>query len=361
MLMPDGETPDTSNALPLPVAPSVLIILDTETTGLDYKTEKLIEIAAVKTIDGEVVETFTSLVNPGKPIRHSSFLIHNISEEMVQDAPPIDEVMPRFLEFVGDNAYVAHNAIFDYSFINEACKALYGKRFSNDRIDTFDMYRSVFPDDPSHGLNSLLHRFGFMEDVLHRALDDAMCLSKVYPRLRSLYEQKFAWQLSQLPHVPYLVERYLRMQKASQVLQAEMSDLKDIFKLHFQNGGESIESSSGETLVSQYRRTYAYDEKRIWDIAIKAGIYGQIFKLNPRALDKVVDRSALDEETKELLRECRLSMHESRGVTFLKPVAPEVAAVEVVEQDAATVLDSSEMVAAVTSEAPAPVASSEGS
>jgi DNA polymerase III epsilon subunit family exonuclease len=296
-----------------------IIVLDTETTGLDHKTEKLIEIAAVKMQAGEIVETFTSLVNPQKPIRYSSFLIHNISEEMVQDAPPIDDVMPRFLEFVGEHAYVAHNAIFDYSFINEATKALYGKRFLNNRIDTFEMYRAVFPDEFSHGLNALLRRFGYNEDVVHRALDDAMCLAKVYPKLRELYEQKYAWQLSQMKNVPYLVERYIRIQKASQSLQAEMSDLKEIFKLYFQNGGGAVEASSNEVMVFNYRRSYSYDEKKIWEIATKAGVCERIFKLNPRALDKLIDKSDLDEAIKDEFRECRLSMHESRGINFLKP------------------------------------------
>lgn len=296
-----------------------IIILDTETTGLDHKCEKLIEIAAVKMQGTEIVETFSSLVNPQKPIRHSSFLIHNISEEMVQDAPNIEEVLPQFLEFVGDHAFVAHNAIFDYSFINEAMKATYGKRFVNHRIDTFEMYRSVFPDEPSHGLNALLRRFGFNEDVVHRALDDAMCLAKVYPKLRSLYEQKFSWQLSQLKNVPYLMERYIRMQKASQSLQAEMSDLKDIFKMYFQNGGAPVEASTGEVMVFNYRRSYSYDEKKIWEIATEAGVCERIFKLNPRALDKLVDRSDIDEQFKEAFREARLSMHEARNINFLKP------------------------------------------
>lgn len=296
-----------------------IIILDTETTGLDHKTEKLIEIAAAKMHKGEIVETFTSLVNPQKHIRHSSFLIHNISQEMVEDAPNIEDVMPQFLEFVGEHSYVAHNAIFDYSFINEATKALYGKRFLNNRIDTFEMYRSVFPDDLSHGLSSLLKRFGHDPHVLHRALDDALNLAKVYPRLRELYEQKYNWQLSQIKNVPYLVERYLRIQKAAQAMQAEMSDLKDIFKLYFQHGGGAVEASSNEVMVFHYRRSYGYDEKKIWDIATRAGVCEKIFKLNPRALDKLIDKSDIDESFKEELRECRLSMHEARGINFLKP------------------------------------------
>jgi DNA polymerase III epsilon subunit family exonuclease len=296
-----------------------IIVLDTETTGLDHKCEKLIEIAAVKMRGTEVIETFSSLVNPQKPIRYSSFLIHNISEEMVQDAPNIEDVLPSFLEFVGDYPFVAHNAIFDYSFINEAMKATYGKRFLNNRIDTFEMYRSVFPDEASHGLNALLRRFGFDEDVVHRALDDAMCLAKVYPRLRALYEQKFSWQLSQLKNVPYLLERYIRVQKASQCLQAEMSDLKDIFKLYFQNGGSAVEASTGEVMVFNYRRSYSYDEKKIWDIATRADVCQRIFKLNPRALDKLIDKADLEESIKEEFRECRLSMHEARMINFLKP------------------------------------------
>ena len=297
----------------------IYIVLDTETTGLDHKTEKLLEIAAVKMKGEEVLDTFSSLVNPEKPIRHSSFLIHHISEEMVKDAPTISEVLPLFMEFVGDYPYVAHNAIFDYSFINEASKALWGKRFTNNRIDTFDMYRAVFPDEPSHGLNALLRRFGFNEDVVHRALDDAMCLAKVYPKLRQLYEQKFAWQLSQLKNVPYLVERYLRMQKASQSLQAEMADLKEIFRIYFQNGGTPVEATSGEVMVSTYRRSYSYDESKIWSIAKQADVCERIFKLNPRALDKLVDQAELDESVKEQFRECRLSMHENRGINFIKP------------------------------------------
>jgi len=342
------ELEDHSPASELSHFPRNLIVLDTETTGLDYKTEKLIEIAAVKLIDGEVTETFSSLVNPEKAIRHSSFLIHNISEEMVQDAPSIAEVLPRFMEFVGDHAYVAHNAIFDYSFINEASKALYGERFKNQRIDTFEMYRAVFPDEGSHGLNSMLHRFGYQDEVvLHRALDDAMCLAKVFPRLRALYEQKFAWRLSQLPHVPYLVERYLRIQKASNALQAEMSDLKDIFKLYFQNGGTPVEASSGEVLSSHYRRNYLYDEKRVWNIALQANIQSQMFKLNPRALEKVIDRSEVEESIKESLRECRLSMHENRSVNFAKVVAAPEAPVVIADA----------IVAEKSEEAPAEVVS----
>jgi DNA polymerase III epsilon subunit family exonuclease len=296
-----------------------LIILDTETTGLDHKTEKMIEIAAVKVLNGEVLDTFSALIKPSVPIRYSSFLIHGISEEMLKDAPSVEEVLPQFLEFVGDLPYVAHNAIFDYSFINEATKALYGNRFKNQRIDTFEMFRSVFPEMPSHSLSALLDRFGFESHVNHRALDDAMALAKVYFPLRELYEQKYSWQLSQLKNIQYLVERYLRIQKTAQILQAEMSDLKEIFKLHFLEGGKSIEATTGEIMVSSYKRSYEYDDEQLWPLLNEAGVAERAYKLNPRMVDKLLDNGSMAEEYRERLKDARLSMNESRTVTFLKP------------------------------------------
>ncbi len=299
-----------------------LIVLDTETTGLDHKTEKIIEIGAVRMVNGEIEETFSSLVNPEKPIRHSSFLIHGITDEEVKDAPTIGEVLPKFLEFVGDYPYIAHNALFDYSFINEALKATEGRKFTNPRIDSFEMYRSVFPDEPSHGLSALLARFNLPPEVKHRALDDALNLAKVYPKLKELFDQKYAWQLAQLDNIPYLVERYLRIQKAVQAMQSELADLRDIFKLHFQNGGAPVEATSGETMVSSYRRNYGYDDATVWNIALELGIHYKLFKLNPRAVDKLLDHGGLDEETRGQLIDARVSMNENKSISFLKPQLP---------------------------------------
>lgn len=304
--------------IPVNMDLSTVIVLDTETTGLDHKSEKLIEIGAVKMVNGEVVDKFSTLVNPEKEIRHSSFLVHGISQEEVEDAPNIEEVLPKLLEFMGDYPFVAHNALFDYSFINEACKAVLGERLQNPRIDTFEMYRCVFPEEQSHGLSSLLNRFDFNPDVKHRALDDAENLARVYPRLQALYDQKHDWQLSQLPNIDYLFERYLRIQKAIQAMQSEMADLKDVFKLHFLRGGKSIKASTGEMMNTGYRRTYVYNEEKVWECALKGGFEQKCFKLNSRAVDKLIDRREILEELREELLDARLSMNESRQVNFFK-------------------------------------------
>lgn len=299
--------------------PDSLIVLDTETTGLDHKVERLIEVAAVRLEDGEVVARFSELIRPDVPVRHSSFQIHGISDEMLAEAPGEDEVIPRLLEFIGETPFAAHNAIFDYSFINAAHKRLYGKSWKIRRIDTLDVYRSVFPDEPSHGLSSLLARFGFDPSVKHRALDDALCLAQVYPRLRQLYVQRYQWQFSQLPHVEYLLERYLRMQRAIQMMHSEMSDLKEIFKLHFTEGGKSLTATTGEMMVSNTRRSYEYDDARVWPLLFSAGLVERGSRLNPRALDKLVDSNSLDADIREQLRSARSTIIETRTVSFIKP------------------------------------------
>ena len=94
------------------------IVLDTETTGLDYTREKMVEFAAVRLENGKIKAKFETLINPEQHIRKSSIAIHGITQEMVEDAPTEAEIIPQILEFIGDYPIVAHNAIFDYNFIN---------------------------------------------------------------------------------------------------------------------------------------------------------------------------------------------------------------------------------------------------
>lgn len=295
------------------------IVLDLETTGLDHRTERILEIGAVRLVDGEIVETMDSLVNPEIPIRQSSFNVHGISEEMVKDAPTIDQIMPKLLEFLGDLPFVAHNAIFDYSFLNEASKRLYDKRLPNLRIDSYEMFKTVFPDEPSHGLTALLTKFGFSQDVKHRALDDARNLALVFPQLLGLYEQQMAWQLSQLTNIPYLTERYLRLQKTIQMLQAEMSDLREIFKLYFQQGGKPLLASTGELMVSSYRRNYEYNDAALRKIIEGAGLGNQAFRVNTRVVDRLIENPEIDEDVREAIKDARTQISETRLISFIKP------------------------------------------
>ena len=100
----------------MPRKKEVEIVLDVETTGLDYTKEKIIEFAGVRLENGKITDTFQTLVNPNQKIRKSSMAIHGITDEMLKDAPKEEEIFPKIFEFIGDNPIVAHNAIFHYSF-----------------------------------------------------------------------------------------------------------------------------------------------------------------------------------------------------------------------------------------------------
>jgi DNA polymerase III epsilon subunit family exonuclease len=265
-----------------------IVILDTETTGLDHKVEKIIEIGAVKLHEGKVIERFSTLINPEQPIRHASFKIHHISEEMVANAPTMAEVLPQFEAFIGDLPYAAHSVIFDYSFITEAYKKHLGKHFLNPRICTLELYKAVFPEEPSHGLSALCARFGVESFVSHRALDDAEQLASVFDQLKALYLQKNAWQYSQLENVPYLLERYLRLSKAAQTLQAEMADLKEVFKLYFTEGGVPIQASTGEVMTATLKRQFDYENKALLSCIEQFNLWPKLAKINLKALDKLI-------------------------------------------------------------------------
>lgn len=313
----------TSEHFPLTQTDTVMVI-DTETTGLDHKTEELIEVAAVKLVNDEVVDTFTALIKPTVPVRPSSYKVHHISEEMLADAPPVEDVLPQFLEFMGDTPFVAHNAIFDYSFINEAHKKLKGSRWKNAWIDSLDMYRAVFPEEHSHGLSSLLDRFGFPSHVSHRALDDAENLARVYPKLNHLYQQQQSYYLSQIENIPYLLERYHRVQKAIQGMQSELGDLREIFKFYFKQGGEPVRTTTGELMVSNQRRYYEYNDRQVWDILHASSLIERGAKLNTRALDKLIRNGSVDDDVKVQLKDARVMMHTNQSVQFVRPPEPVV-------------------------------------
>jgi len=297
----------------------IKIVLDIETTGLDYKREKIIEFAAVKLVNNVITEEFQTLVNPKQEIKQSSISIHHITPEMVEDAPTIEEVMPKILEFIQDYPIVGHNVIFDYSFLNRASEELYGTSINNHRIDTYQMYKDVFPDDPSHGLESLMHRFNIEFPVKHRAMADAKGLALVYPHLKIFNDKKRNWQLTQLGNVEYLLERYLRVQQAIQMLQAEMADIKSIFKVHFEENGKEIKSTTGEVLVSFKKPSYSYNTQRIKDIIEPTGQHDRAFKLNSGYIERLINDSNTSTEMRNNLMECRTKMYETKAVSIQKP------------------------------------------
>lgn len=294
------------------------IVLDVETTGLDHKKEKMVEFAAIRLENGKMKDRFETLINPEQHIRKSSIAVHGITEEMVKDAPTEAEAMPKILEFIGDYPIVAHNAIFDYSFINEAAIRQTGKPITNKYIDSQMMFKEIYPDLESCGLESLMKKFSVDFSTRHRAMADTEGLAKAYPQLKELYNKKYSWQVQQLDNVEYLFERYLRIQQAVQTMQSELQDLKSVFRLYFEQGGEEIHSPTGETLIYQSKQGYAYDFVEIKDILDELGALPKAVKLNNNFVDRLISSQSISPEIREKIMAARQSFSETRNVQIIK-------------------------------------------
>lgn len=302
----------------VPKKKCIEIVLDVETTGLDYTKERMVEFAAIRLENGKMKDRFETLINPQQHIRKSSMAIHGITEEDVKDAPTEAEIMPVILDFIGEYPIVAHNAIFDYSFINEASIRTTGKPITNPRIDSQMMFKEIYPDLESCGLESLMTKFNIEFSTRHRAMADTEGLAQAYPELKKLYEKKYAWQIQQLDNIDYLFERYLRIQQAVQIMQSEMQDLKSVFRLYFEKGGESIQSPNGETLVYQSKQGYTYDFLEIKDVLDEIGALPKAVKLNNNFIDRLIASNSISKENREKLSNARQKLSETRNIHILK-------------------------------------------
>ena len=153
-------------------------VLDLETTGLSFRTEKITEVGIMKVQNGEVIDSFSCFVNPEKPIPPKVVEVTNITDDMVKDAETIDKVMPKILEFVGDSVLVAHNADFDIGFLKYNAKQL-GLSLENTYIDTLRLAKELFPDFKKYKLGLIAEKLGIVVEVAHRALDDVDTTVKV--------------------------------------------------------------------------------------------------------------------------------------------------------------------------------------
>ena len=164
-------------------------VLDIETTGLSFKTEKITELGAVKLKNGEIIDTFESFVNPEKPIPDKIVQITNITDDMVKDAPTIEEILPKFIEFMGDSVLVAHNASFDIGFIRYNAEQI-GYKLDNTYIDTLRLAKELFPDYKKYKLGIIAENLGIKVEVAHRALDDVITLVKVFNVMIDMMKEK---------------------------------------------------------------------------------------------------------------------------------------------------------------------------
>lgn len=166
------------------------VVFDIETTGLSRETDGITEIGAVKVRGGEIIDRFSTFVNPEKSISAEITKLTGITNEMVADAPPIREILPDFLAFCGDAVLVAHNAGFDTGFIRVNAERKCGIEVKNTVLDTLELSRSLLPHLQKHKLNILCEHLGISLEGHHRAVNDAEATAELFLRFVEMLAEK---------------------------------------------------------------------------------------------------------------------------------------------------------------------------
>lgn len=157
------------------------VIYDLETTGISPARDGVIEISALKVRGGKVVSEFSQLVNPGMHISEGASRVNNIYDDMVADAPLIEEVLPLFIAFVGNDVLAGHNIRkFDMQFLYRDCDRYFGQPLANDFIDTLSLAKKCFPNWPHRRLADLANHYGISTVGAHRALRDCHINHQVF-------------------------------------------------------------------------------------------------------------------------------------------------------------------------------------
>ena len=167
-------------------------VFDIETTGFDpTKNDKITEIAICKVRDGKIIDEFTTFINPERNIPVNVQELTHITDEMVKDAPTIEEVLPKILDFFSDSIIVAHNSDFDVSFIDYFVKKFgYSDRFNNLIIDTLMIAKELYYYLPNKKLSTIVEDLGIELEGAHRAINDTRATAKMFIRMTEDLKKK---------------------------------------------------------------------------------------------------------------------------------------------------------------------------
>lgn len=173
------------------------VVFDIETTGFSPVNNKIIEIGAVKIRQGEITDRFSVFVNPGVPIPFEIEKLTSINDSMVMDAPPIEVILPQFLDFCQDAVLVAHNANFDMSFIMENAKRQgLSRKFTF--VDTLGIARVLLTHQAKHTLDAVAKTLSISLENHHRAVDDAECTAHIFLKFSAMLRERGADTLSRI-------------------------------------------------------------------------------------------------------------------------------------------------------------------
>jgi DNA polymerase III epsilon subunit family exonuclease len=173
-----------------PLGQSEYVVIDIETTGTRPQLDRMTEIAAIRVSppgQGKgrpfISDEFVTLIDPEREIPPSITRLTGITDEMVAGSPRFSEIADRLVSFIGNRIVVAHNAYFDYNFLNEEISRAYGQRLGNSQLCTLKLSRRLVPDLVNHKLHTVAYSFGIEIEDRHRAGGDARATAKMFIRM----------------------------------------------------------------------------------------------------------------------------------------------------------------------------------
>lgn len=270
-------------------------VFDLETTGLSSRFDHIIEFGGQIVKDRACVKSLQMFIKPPVPISTFTTELTGISEEHMKDARPFEECVDELLEFIGDSILVAHNADFDYNFLNDALKRIGRKPLMNPVIDTLDLARSLQSDRKGYRLGQIARSYGirYDEEVAHRADYDAEVLAltfmsmlnelKAIPTLRDLQDMQDASCFKKV------------RKKHTTVLVKNMAGLKELFELVTLSHTSylSYNSKSTNNIVAEPRILREEIEKRRLNQNLLVGsscLNGEVFDIaQTRGEDKLLE------------------------------------------------------------------------
>lgn len=216
------------------------VAIDLETTGIGAKREKITEIGMVKVINGEVIDTFHTMVNPHREIPERIVELTGITDEMVKDAPGIEEVIPKVIEFCQGFPILGHQIIFDYGFLTQAAVNM-KLDFKKDAIDTLKLCRYLMPGKEKKNLGAACVYFGIDPETAHRALSDAMSAHLLYIKLMEQYGESRGDLFESKPLI-------YKAKKERQATKRQKQHLHDLLKYHRIETAVDIDHMSGNEI-----------------------------------------------------------------------------------------------------------------
>ena len=204
--------------------PDRYIAVDLETTGLDAKRDRIIEIGAVRVENGQKTASFHTMINPRRALEERIVRLTGISDEMVENAPDIGNKIGEFLDFCGQLPLLGHHVIFDYSFLKRAA-VNQGESFSRAGIDTLTLARLFMPAEERKNLKAACGWFGIDQRETHRAMADAVAAHQLYQAMKKRYGKEHPDAFSE----KNLIYKVKKEQPASK---RQKEHLQDLIKCH---------------------------------------------------------------------------------------------------------------------------------